>query len=405
MIRCICIVLAINACLSACCQTLRKGDTISMDIAIKSGLDFSTKKLTILDFWGHSCSSCIKSIPKINLLQKQFADDVKIVFVAQESRDSTDKMFRIRPWLEVPTVEMLHEDTLLLSQFDVKGLPLIVWVNQEAVIEGITYGQALHASNIENFLNGDGIKAEEVREIDRLKSLFDERYDEALQGYSYIARSSIDTQIGYVRDSLKIRRGIFLNHYSMRDLFVYAYERYSGRPFNRKWHVVSSVSKSAEKQDSNASYYYELRTPDGQEGEKYKKMIADLEYFFNVKSSIDTILMEVIIMKGQGQFMDKMKAKGGRPIDTFRKNSEFISANSVVLQEDRLLKNVPYSVFSSRVKGLIERNEGKPFIDKVNYNGNVDVKFDGITFDFYSLEGLEGELDKYGLYLDRKSVV
>src|SRR5690606_37218937 len=81
-------------------QPLKKGEKIP-ELPIESetyqGVRFDQHSLTILDFWSHNCSACIASFPKLNQLQETLGDSVQIVLVNDESTDSTERMFALRP--------------------------------------------------------------------------------------------------------------------------------------------------------------------------------------------------------------------------------------------------------------------------------------------------------------------
>ncbi|MNE34012.1 hypothetical protein D3C80_1277130 [compost metagenome] len=95
---------------------------------------------------------------------------------------------------------------------------------------------------------------------------------------------------------------------------------------------------------------------------------------------------------------DRLKSKGGNPINTFRKRNE--SAKGGLFEDKRrVLKNQPFNYFLNGIRPLIEYDLEKPFINDVAYTAHVDVDFDGLTFDFFTLEGLNEELMRYGLQL------
>lgn len=386
----------IHCCIYA--QWISTGEKLPLNLISNMGLEIKNKKLIILDFWGHSCSSCIESIPKLNRLQEKFKDSVEIIFVSKESKEATEKMFKDRPWLEVPMVRMIHGDTSLFKSFNIKGLPYLVWINQDTLVQYITTGEALNDENLKKYLSNNEIDYHNSIEIKRKQSLFEQEYNDNLLAYSYIALASPDTRIGNGINNKNIAQGIFINNSSIRELFVIAYGEVFNRSFNREWKVVSEI-KNYDERFEKSRFFYELRVPQGMETEKYKRMINDLEYFFNLESYIDTVLMPSMVLNGDINAINKLKTKGGKSLDTFRKNSKFISDKSIILGSERVLKNIPYSVFSYRLKGLIEYNEEMPMVDLINYDGNIDVNFTGLSFDFYTFEELKQNLLKYNMYL------
>ena len=50
-------------------------------------------KLILLDFWNTWCSSCLLNFPKMEELQKQFGDKIKILAVSNQDRLVLEKFF------------------------------------------------------------------------------------------------------------------------------------------------------------------------------------------------------------------------------------------------------------------------------------------------------------------------
>ena len=50
-------------------------------------------KLILLDFWATWCSSCLLNFPKMEELQKQFGDKIKILAVSNQDRLVLEKFF------------------------------------------------------------------------------------------------------------------------------------------------------------------------------------------------------------------------------------------------------------------------------------------------------------------------
>lgn len=396
-------------------QTLKIGSPLSVDLnamIVNSDLhkseDMRKYKLTILDFWSHFCSSCLKSMPKINQLQKQFGNSIQIIFVNKETDIQNKKMFTAKPWLTQPKTKMIAGDTLLHQLFDVKGMPHIVWLDSNLTVQNITEGQDLNESNILKFIESDTLKMNVKVKTAYIPSLFDERYRKDLIAYSYLAKAQYEKRIGSNKEEGHLATDVSWSNISVELLFKDAYENIYKRNFNRPWElsvIVKNIDRYFQKSDKGEQYRYDydLRVPKEKESMKFQLMIEDLERYFPIKSSLDTVIMPSYVLLRSSD-KDLLKTKGGKEVFSFMGLSRFPSIREAELGDYRILKNKPYQFFSNAIKGLVEVGTDTPFVDLVQYQGNVDVVFDALTFDFFTLEGLQEELKKYGLKLEMRNM-
>ena len=87
-------------------------------------------QLIILDFWATWCAPCIKSLNKLDTLQKEFAGQLAILPVTYEDRGKALALFRKRGW-SLPTVV---GDTLLKGYFPHRSIPHQIWVKGDKVL-------------------------------------------------------------------------------------------------------------------------------------------------------------------------------------------------------------------------------------------------------------------------------
>lgn len=78
-------------------QEINVGDRIDIENLISASSEIPAEQLKgkwiLLDFWSHTCIVCLQSFPELEALQKKFADQIQIVLVNRESKDSTDRFF------------------------------------------------------------------------------------------------------------------------------------------------------------------------------------------------------------------------------------------------------------------------------------------------------------------------
>ena len=416
MIKIVCIVGALFVFANgAFGQSLKKGDKFER-MSFKNGndsieIDPAKNKLTIIDFWSHSCSACIKSFPKIEEYRKTYEGDVEIILVNPESADSTANLFKIRKWIEKPKVKMISGDTVLQKMFAVKGMPFIIWIDSSTTVRAMTDGIPFNKKNIDRFLRNEDFAMNEKKRI-YVTSFFDKNFEDEMLAYSYLTKHQIGVNNGTKKHRSFYERDITLSGgYSVVMLFQHAFEEGDKFDFGKPWSIVLKcedpsiyrVPESREDYDAwrkEYAYDYDMRVPLGKEKERYELMKDDLHRYFPIKAHIDTIqLPAYVLVKNHNR--DMLKTKGGTPINTFFATPKMANGE-IISPEKRQLVNQPYEKFSFRIKSLVEIKLNKPFVDLVQYSGNVDVLFDELTLDFLTLEGLQEELLRYGLRLEER---
>jgi len=399
-------------------QSIKKGDKFEK-MSFRNGngddlieIDPTKNKLTIIDFWSHSCSACIKSFPKIEEYRKTYEGDVEIILVNPESADSTENLFKIRTWIDKPNVKMISGDTVLQKMFAVRGKPFIVWIDSTATVRAMTDGIPFNKNNIDRFLRNEDFAINEHTKVTYVTSFFDKQFEHDLLAYSYLAKHQIGVNNGAKKHRSFYERDITLSGgYSVVMLFQHAFEEGDKFDFGKPWSIVLKcedpsiykVPESREDYDSwreEYAYDYDMRVPLGKEKERYELMKDDLQRYFPIRARMDTIeLSAYVLVKNQDR--DMFKTKGGTPINTFFATPK-MAKGEIISPEKRELVNQPYEKFSFRIKSLVEIKLNKPFVDLVQYNGNVDIVFDDLTLDFFTLRGLQEELDRYGLSIEER---
>jgi thiol-disulfide isomerase/thioredoxin len=115
-------------------------------------------KLIILDFWNTGCLACLKSFPKIDSLQKQFANKIQFVMITNQSLREVKALFS-KPNMKTPDIPIVVEDVAFYNQlFPHEGDPLHVWIDTNGIVRAITDGHNATVSNIQKFLKGNSVQ-------------------------------------------------------------------------------------------------------------------------------------------------------------------------------------------------------------------------------------------------------
>lgn len=383
-------------------QKLGVGDYIPRDIVEKYSVLNQTKfGLTILDFWSHSCASCIESFEKLNHIKSEIGDKVNIVLVNSETVDSTNIFFEKRLWIERPKNYLISGDEELKNLFNFRGVPFIVWLDKDFKILKTTTGRHLTLENIESYLINGELNMEEYSPVEYVQSIFKEDYCKDLLDFSFLKKSTETVNFINPQNS-SFQQDILLSKFTLNRLFLYAYEGLGQIKLNRPWNIntfnltQNSYNKLGSITESTL-FDYGLKASSVVGKEKFQLMIEDLERYFKVRSYLDTVMLESVILVSKNNGL-LLKTKGGVPFHSFKKSGKTLRSEPINSQK-RVLVNKPYSQFINTIRNLVEVSLEMPFYDEIAFNGNVDVSFDSIVLEFCTFELLQEALKDYGLEL------
>lgn len=257
-------------------------------------------KFIILDFWNTACISCIKSFPKIDSLQKQYAGKIQFILANKESRDSTLRFFEKRKAIKMPGVPMITGAKELSDKFDIKAYPFTVWIDDSGIIKYFIAVYNISKENLDDFIAGKVVEAKKLDDSVFRGSYFDEGRPDSLksklQYYFYISRYSDAIDIGNsevveTSDSL-IRIASFRE--TIVGLYKKAFREYNKFKFNLPESVLLIVSDSskylmpqqADKRDAwflNNGYSFDMVLPYTKKDVAYKIMQEHLYDYFGLK--------------------------------------------------------------------------------------------------------------------------
>jgi FKBP-type peptidyl-prolyl cis-trans isomerase/thiol-disulfide isomerase/thioredoxin len=138
---------------------LKIGDKVP-DFLIPKLIHYKTKKaafsdfskgLLIIDFWGRGCSTCIESLPKMELLEKKFKKNLIILPVTEESEEDILLFWKRNRYTKDLKTPSVVEDKTFKKYFNHKYIPHEVWI-YNGIIIGITSLEYVDEYNISQVL-------------------------------------------------------------------------------------------------------------------------------------------------------------------------------------------------------------------------------------------------------------
>ncbi len=371
--------------------------------------DFLGKWL-ILDLWSVTCSACIQTFPKINKLQKEFADKVQILLVGNNGRYNEnieglyERVRRIKG-LDLP----IAFDSTAYNAWDVETVPEIYIIDPTGVLRFIVDGRDFTPGKIRDLADGKKVSFFPKRRIAdmpefRLTETFGE--DKLLAG-SVLTRWSGERQragMGIDVFARNRNRGKWDEGWS--DVCVPLYELYNAAYFGKDvWWVYDTayygkirVKPILELRDTSAFVYdfrydvgkgiYNFSTKLPAERVSQQAIMDELQrclrnafgYAVTVERR-EATYWRFIAADGAGL---KLRTKGGTPLVTGG------------LGTGLTLKNQNTEAVLRAVQTYLPNDYWLPFMDETGISWSIDITLDG---DMTGYEGARKALQKSGLDL------
>ena len=366
-------------------------------------------KLTILDFWGLKCPTCIVRMPYMDSLQKEFGEKIRIVGVARNTSHEVDSFFTKKK-LSRPRFSSIMSDTLLNQWFPHLADPLHVWLDSNAQVVAISHGYHTTREAIRSALSGGKVNLPL-----RVDGMFSDGKNFFSEQNSFVAPLSLFHSI-FLREAIgtihangvRVKPNFFAKQItsinvankSLSNMYAIAYgkelygfnisvsqlsrnnpriilELKDSLPFLEP--PVSSESYS--KWSQNNIYSYEVSINTESDLDAYKIMQQDLERYFPYRVTIE---------KRCVKHMALIRTSGADKIKTSSQTKGFLTVNKDTL----VVQNLPIS------EGLLRRISSAnflnpiPIVDKTDYKGNIDISIVSYLTDF---DKLSKQLQKYDL--------
>lgn len=400
-------------------QVLKIGDTVP-DFEINDVIGYSSStihlsdfegKAIILDFWSHGCKGCIESFPKVDSLQQKYGDNLQIILVNNESRDSTERWRSKRTGIKLPSVPIVTGGGPLSAAFPQNAYPLHVWIDADRVVKHITHGWNATEANIEAFINRDTLNLSTVEFIDidqeeirSTQRIYDAMVDSAVS-FSYLARyrSKKDINPGnhlFVHKNGKWRFSVTSN--AVEGLFKTAYIPLMDIDLFPKNAVIYEMENTLpyripkdkaliDFHYQNYLYTYDYVREAASEAVFREAMAEDLMNKFNLEVTVQERKIPCMVLKMKKT--KQLESKGGQSID---------SLYAVILQmevKEPKMRNIPFATLVHRLRARMKITRGMALLDESDFKGNIDIDLSPAALQAKDNKLLIKELEEYGLVL------
>ena len=357
-------------------------------------------QLLILDFWATWCAPCVKAIPKLEQLQRDFGNQLQVLMVTSQPKSTITSFFSTRN-SSLPSVS---GDQTLSKLFPHKHVPHEVWIKDGKVV-AITDDTEVNTENIRALLSAKATALSEK------KSNFDYDLTQPLlidgnggQSKDLQYHSVITCYLdgigggGVYTDSLnsyKIRalNGTVLQLYreAVRHMgnTVLAHPNRCISMFDEQ-DVLPPPKVSAYSPGARDKYYcYELIIPFALKAKAGELMLDDLNRFFgsthHLHAGIEKRQVKCWILKQDGA-LEKLASN---------------SPTSKITSDDSgwlVYLKQPFPTFYRAVASLY-KNAPCPVIDQTGITSDIDISFPPKEKDIHRFKDY---LNQYGLTLEQE---
>lgn len=147
-------------------------------------------KLVIIDFWATWCTACIRLMPHMEALQKEFGDKIQVILVDPwETKAEIDKRMTYMKAYKTPqalsSLPNVIGDTIWRKIFVHSGVPHHVWIDGTGKVVATTTGENATPEHIRQVLSGQKTNMVVKRDLEALG------YDVKKKGLIPMADSSM----------------------------------------------------------------------------------------------------------------------------------------------------------------------------------------------------------------------
>lgn len=344
-------------------------------------------KLILLDFWNTWCSSCLLNFPKMEELQKQFGDKIKILAVSNQDRLVLEKFFASKNGQRYKNVVSVAGDKMFHQLFPHKGVPYIIWIKDGKLLN-TTDGAQVTEKTIKEVLGGENSSLQTVVQMSRDRPLmlsenFDNEKDLSMISYSLFAKGRIRGMgfgSGFHRSGQIVYGRQFTNFSFWEIASAIANEIFQkqNQSFNEKRRIIEFKNSEGRIEDKSL-YNYEYIVPQSKADSLYPLMLENLSRFADYKTTIEKRKVKCLVLK-RTSTVDKLKTKGSEMTFLFSLSKTDLQNTSLYALVNSLNAVPTISL---------------PIVDETGYPNNIDLTMGAIS----DLNSIRKELMRYDLDL------
>lgn len=333
-------------------------------------------KIVIIEFWATWCSPCISEMKKLDVLQKQYKDVLKVVAVSNENID------RLKKYINLTNSSLtIASDTTHRDSFPYKTIPHSILIDKNGIVRAITNPENINQLSIERLLKEDIVDMKIKDDFtvdtstitsDTIKAISNSDYRIFVSGYDPKKRSGISIK----KNIYGTENGIEVNNCSLLRLYMSLFDITLNRIIFEDGLTVEDFPY-----ENKNLYNFSVEVSD-----QYEQDFTDLSVDFlnsnlkyRIKERVDSLICFEI-----------------KDIDKILKNS---TTEATAFSYGGGIFKAKRTELKYLVKYLEEFTD-VPVIDKTNLEGYFDLD---LNWQLEDPKTVHSELKKYGLTLEKSA--
>jgi thiol-disulfide isomerase/thioredoxin len=354
-------------------------------------------RLIIFDYGGISCSSCVAGLPKMDALQQEFGDQIRIFWVTENTPEQLHKFIQTNRIGKTTRIPMVAYDSSLWRGFH-NGYYCDIWIDGQGILRAATEQDYIDSAHIAQMLSGQAIywpvwkrftydQKQDLLALNKgnlnEESYPDKIYYSTMEPHLYGVPSFAKTdssgaqfRIHWINQSILIIYGLafeFDHYYNEEPVFFDLRVRDSSRIYKTNKDYYADWEQKNE-------YCYEASFPVGMDKSiRDKKILNDLNFYFGLNGRVEeqTKSCWVLFATAQPHFLK---------IDT--RTDAFVAK-----QKDFILSVGDLKYELNSTPGRIPFFDDTHLEENKEYDMGIEIKRSDLT----NLAPLRKDLAKYGL--------
>lgn len=403
---------------------LKIGDSVP-DIVFSKMINYmdSTAKLSdfngksvLLDFWATWCRPCISAFPKLEELQMEFQNDLKIILVSSDKESSLLNFYSQRNGLILPTAYYNSQLDSLSELFPHREIPHYVWIDKKRKVYAITDASFVNVNNVKDFISGKAnsmiVKTDSLLLTDFHGIVIDSIVTSATGENTVSINPNVLYQSTITKCDPRLTHTTIFGGQNLENRFIDAINcsvahlvQLSHGIYSSKdlWKVYYDLRDTTLKYPSSGegtfsewqkqySYSYRLVLPKSDSVLLYKTMQRDLEFTFGVSGVFKKMNVPCLVLRTNGN-TDHILSR------STEKRSQSSSLYYLSLQNQPVsnLINIFYK-YNIGIDTKLNGQRKLPIIDETGIKGNITFNLSNIN-NIQELNTLNQALKKVGLEL------
>lgn len=115
-------------------------------------------KIILFDFWSTWCGPCIRSLPKLDSIQRKFPDKVQVLLITRDNSERLKAFLTESQYATNVKLQFFSETTFHLDLFPHSTIPHTIIIGKNGKIIAVTGSKGISMKNIEFLIDNKTVE-------------------------------------------------------------------------------------------------------------------------------------------------------------------------------------------------------------------------------------------------------